>query len=134
MPINIRYIEDQPIIIVELSGHVVPADLEAAYSATIDLIEQQDLQHVYRITDVRQANSDFGEMMKILAAAKNLPGSSVDPRVHVVFVGSNIWAQLARDFLTRQSIGAGAMPIYLDIDEAFEYISVLRHRYESSSA
>ena len=133
MPAEFKRIEGEPIVVAALSGHVVADDMETVYKETQTLLENE-LSHVYRITDVREADSNFGDMIKILMASKNKPGSSSDPRIKVVFVGKNKWVQMARDAFNREQFGAFDTPIFPDMEDAMGYIRRLISESQDESS
>lgn len=126
MPASVtRPSENEAVVIATLTGHVTLEDMTEVYAQTLDLMRPGEA-FIYRITDARQADSNFADMLKILMAVKDAPGSSADPRIEVVFVGTNAWVQMAREFLMRKEYGGSAMPIYFDMDEAYHYIEIHR--------
>lgn len=123
MPAKVNRPSEAPVVVATLTGHVTIEDMSDVYAETLKLMKPAE-DFIYRITDARQADSNFADMLKILMAVKDSPGSSADPRVEVVFVGTNAWVQMAREFLMRKDYGGSAMPIYFEMDEAYHYIEV----------
>ena len=121
MPAQVERFTSEPIVIARLSGHITVEDMENVYADTLELFADDSAPKIYRITDVRQADSNFGEIMKILMAARNAPGSSTDPRIKVIFVGSNSWNKMAREALSRNQFGGVNIPIFAEMKDALDY-------------
>jgi hypothetical protein len=122
MPANVEKFFGEPVVIAILKGHITTTDMEQVYADTLRLCAAENSVQIYQITDVRQANSSFGDILKILMSVQNMPGSSFDPRIKVVFVGSNSLNRAAKQALASQQFGSMNMPFFVEMWEALDFI------------
>ena len=99
MPVKIEPVTDEPIIVVTFEGHI---DLETLRNMFVEtaVIFAKFEGSVYRIADIRTADTDFVDIIKMIKAIRDgLPASSIDPRVHGIFVGQKQFARMYADFI-----------------------------------
>jgi anaerobic glycerol-3-phosphate dehydrogenase len=119
MPVSVKRLPDEPILIASLSGTITVDDIKSMYRQSSALMTPAD-DHIYRITDVRQATSTFAEMLKaIQESTQEMPGSAADSHVSVTFVGESTWVKYARDAFSRQGI---SMATFTDMESALDSI------------
>jgi hypothetical protein len=76
--------------------------------------------NVYRIADIRTADTDFVDIVKMIKAIRDgLPASSIDPRMHGIFVGQKQFARMYADFV--KQMGGAPIPIFATMEDALEY-------------
>ena len=128
MPVQVERIPDQPIIVLHYEGFL---DLETVKSAFIQSaafaagIEGT----VYRIADIRNATSNFVEIVNILKASRtNVQGSAIDSKFQVIFVGQNQLAHLYADAL--KQLGAAPIPFFDTMEDAMQYIELDRQKQQ----
>jgi hypothetical protein len=119
MPVKIDPIPDEPIIIATFEGHI---DLDTVRNMFIEtaVIFSKFEGDVYRIADIREADTDFVDIVKMIKAIREgLPASSIDPRVHGIFVGQKQFARLYADFI--RQMGGAPIPIFAMMEDALAY-------------
>lgn len=122
MPIEVVKLEDEPIVIATLTGKVTTADLSLLYEETLAYIDAET-PYLYRISDVREATSNFPEMSKINMEARERMGAVSDSRIRkLVIVGSNQWSEMYREAVQRWSYNQIEIPVFATVDEALAYI------------
>ena len=119
MPVKIDPLPDEPIVIVTFEGHI---DLDTVRNMFIETaaIFAKFEGDVYRIADIRTADTDFVDIVKMIKAIRDgLPASSIDPRMHGIFVGRNQFARMYADFM--KQMGSKPIPIFVTMEDALEY-------------
>ncbi len=125
MPVEVTKLEDEPIVIATLTGQVTTADLIAIYEQTLAFIDEET-PYLYRISDVRDATSNFPEMSKINTEARERMGAVSDSRIRkLVIVGSNRWSEMYREAVQRWSYSQIEIPVLDTIAEALDYLRQL---------
>ncbi|MCI0709862.1 MAG: hypothetical protein L0154_06835 [Chloroflexi bacterium] len=76
MPADVTRPSDKAVVIATLTGHVTLEDMTEVYAQTLDLMRPGE-DFVYRITDARQADSNFADMLKILMMRKEYGGATM---------------------------------------------------------
>ena len=126
MPITIERIPDEPIIVANCSGFLTKEDFVGMFTQVNDLMPAME-GTVYRIADYREANTSFMDILKtVQEASKGMPGSTTDPRIQTVWVGTTQWIALARNFFQQQQFGGLQVPAFHDMDTAFAYVKMER--------
>lgn len=121
MPVKIEYVPDKPILIATYIDSIDLEAVEELYQRSAEFYQQWN-RPIYRIVDVRQANTTFAELIAIVkTSSQGKPGSTTDPNVHVIFVGYNSWIQLFRDALQLEQFGQKELPLFLEIEDALAY-------------
>jgi hypothetical protein len=122
MPVEVSRIPDEPVIIATLRGQIVAEDTQYIFDRTQEL-RQNMPEHIYRITDVRDATSSFASIIEIIQqGAADRPSSTSDPTVTVVFVGKSQWSKLYIDALRQSEFGQVDIPLFNTLDEARAFI------------
>ncbi len=119
MPIKFEPVPNEPIVVVTFEGHI---DLETVRNVFIETaaIFAKFEGDVYRIADIRTADTNFVDIVKMIKAIREgLPASSIDPRIHGIFVGQNQFARMYAD-MTKQ-MGGTPIPIFATMEDALEY-------------
>lgn len=122
IPVTVVRPTDEPILIATFVGHV-DSDMMLEMFRASDALTREGETIIYRISDCREANTHFADMMRIVSeAGRGLPGSSTDPRFHPVLVGTQAMVKLVADMLKQQKNGGLQVPIFHTIDDALEAI------------
>ncbi len=126
MPVKVERLPGEPILVMTYTGHMDVETVTKGFTESAKLAEQID-GVVYRISDVRLGEGDFGDVMKVIAEIrKGIPGSTADPKFRGVFVGGHQMVRLYADILKQEQFGATTIPFFKTMDEALEYIRVER--------
>ncbi|MEQ9028567.1 MAG: hypothetical protein RLP44_07615 [Aggregatilineales bacterium] len=122
MPVTLRQIEGEPILLVTIDG-LLNAEMVRKLYENIGKLAQEIDGPVYRITDVRKLETTFAELMGILKEAmKDSPGTTSDKNITNIFVGRDKFALLARDMLKR--INQDNHPLFDTIEDALTFIQL----------
>jgi len=121
MPVHVERLPNEPILIATLSGLITEHDFFELYHLSSALIGTEPGMF-HRISDLRDATSTFGDILKaIQKAAQEMPASLMDPQIQVTFVGENTWINLARDFFLKRGIN---LPVFLEMESALESVRI----------
>jgi hypothetical protein len=135
MPVTLERVPNEPVVIATLQGFVNIDTIKEMYSRSTDLA--RDIAGPwYRLTDVTNISTSFMEVLKVVReASRGLPGTSSDPNVTVVLVGTNEMAKLVADMLKQPQYGALAIPIFKCMEDALDYvhIDIARRQKEKES-
>ena len=132
MPVTIEKLPDEPIIVATIIGHFDVGMAREIFQKSADLAQGM-VGHYYRVTDARQMDIGFGEMMRVIEeASRGEPGSTRDHSVSVVLVGTNDMLKLFSDMMKLRQYGATATPIFKSMEEALSHIRADRARRKSS--
>ena len=126
MPVTVERLPGQPIIILHYEGFL---DLETVKSAFIQSakIAAEIEGTIYRIADVRNADSNFVEIVNIIKASRaNVQGNATDTKFQVIFVGQNQLIHLYTDVL--KQLGAAPIPIFHTMEDAMQFIELERQK------
>jgi len=124
MPVSVRKLEDEPILIATLTGDVTAKDMRAMFNLSADIMG--DAEHTfYRITDVRTGTSNFVEMLTaVREASTGQPGSTTDPRIKTTFVGTSTWISFARNALKNPQFGGIQLAAFDNMDDALDSVHI----------
>jgi hypothetical protein len=124
MPVTIYKLENEPIIHATFSGEVVADDLLQMYRKSAAIMGSSR-EIFYRVADFRQADSDMMNVLNIIrtASADDEPGSTRDPRIKGVMLGTNKWVRIAQSTLNQLGLGA-SIPLFEKLGEALDYVRV----------
>src|SRR5688500_13250049 len=97
MPVTVYKLENEPIIHATFSGEVVAEDLLEMYRRSA-VIMGTSREIFHRIADFRQADSDMMNVLSLIrtASADEEPGSTRDPRIRGLMLGTNKWVRIAQ--------------------------------------
>jgi hypothetical protein len=125
MPATVEQLPDEPIILLTFSGVINAETVRDAFIESAALAEKIE-GTVYRITDIRQGEANFRDVLGVVAQVRSrTPGSSSDPKIKGVFVGTHPLARLYADFMRQMGIQT---PFFKTLEEALDYIQVERSR------
>lgn len=124
MPVTVYKLENEPIIHATFSGEVVVEDILDMYRKSAAIMGSS-LETHHRIADFRQADSDMMNVLNIIrtASADNEPGSTRDPRIKGVMLGTNKWVRIAQSTLNQLGLGS-TIPLFEKLGDALDYTRV----------
>ncbi|MBI1281699.1 MAG: hypothetical protein GC179_26470 [Anaerolineaceae bacterium] len=121
MAFQIEWLPNEPILIATASGLISVDDFKGMYEQVASMIEGRH-EKIYRIADYTNADSSFMDILKaVKLASNNAPGSSSDPRIQTVYVGTSQWISLARTALQQPQFGGIMIPTFVDLDDALVF-------------
>lgn len=122
MPIKVERLADLPCVIAVYEGMIKSQDVEELFDETVKLIP--DIQgHYYRINDFRTAESTFADIVQMINTARGgRPGSTTDPNLTAIVVGTNEWGQMMRKYFGQERYGALNIPFVHTLEEAIEWV------------
>ncbi len=122
MSIEITLLADLPVICVVFHEALTLEGVQYVFQKSTELTQGMPAP-IYRISDIRKAQTSFAEMLKILQAARGgRAGSPTDPRIRQLFVGSNQWINMARNVMEQPQFGGVQIPIFASMDDAIAYV------------
>ncbi|RMF80240.1 MAG: hypothetical protein D6737_08630 [Chloroflexi bacterium] len=133
MPVTVEQVGDEPIILVTVKGHLdveIAKDTYRRVAEIADTIEGK----IIRITDVREQETTFPEMIEIVkkAAGTGMAGSASDKRIMNVFVGRDAMARVARDLMSNEQHGGVQMPMFHTMEDAMQFARMEIARQKSA--
>ncbi len=121
MAFNIEWLPDEPILIATAAGSISADDFKGMYEQVAAMIEGRQ-EKIYRIADYTAADSSFMDILKAVKLASNhAAGSSSDPRIQTVYVGTSQWIALARTALQQPQFGGIMIPTFDNLDDALTF-------------
>lgn len=123
MAVKVEKVPDKPILIATLTGSVTIELVQEMFEQSAKLVDEIG-GHLYRVTDVRNIESTFSDLVLILAKASSLkqPGSAVDPRLTGMLVGSSQWVKMFSQSIQQQQYGGLNIPLFEDMEAAMSYV------------
>ncbi|MCA9905009.1 MAG: hypothetical protein KC547_14235 [Anaerolineae bacterium] len=122
MPVVVKRVANEPVLIATLSGFVTVDDIITMYEETAKHFANYD-GHIYRITDTRGVDSSFSDLMMILAEARKKEGFTTNSgKVTAIIVGENEWARMTREAMRQQQYGGLDLPGFATTEEALDYV------------
>jgi hypothetical protein len=110
---------NEPILLVTANGYLSVADMGAMFEQSLALIGA-DARIFYRITDMDGMTLSFTDLPAMLTLmTSGARGSTSDPQIRTILVGTTFHAPLLRDTLAQQ--GVGDVVAFASRDEAFTY-------------
>jgi hypothetical protein len=118
MGVTVELLPGEPILIATIKGEMTVEKAQEVFRRSLELIA--DIEGpIYRITDVSQATSSFGDMINVLnASGKGREGSTSDPRIRVILVGTSTWVRFFRDAMATAHQGGRSVPVFDNLDDA----------------
>ena len=126
MSVTVERVPNKPIIILHYEGFLDLATVQSAFLQSAALAAEIE-GTVYRIADIRAADSNFVEIVNILKASRaNVQGSAADTKYQVIFVGQNQLAHFYADAL--KQLGASPIPFFHTPEDAMQFIELEQHK------
>jgi len=121
MGFNIEWVPDEPILIATATGLISADDFKMMFETVAHMIDGIDGK-IYRIADYTAADSSFMDIIKtVKIASTHAAGSTADPRIQTVYVGTSQWISLARTALQQPQFGGIMIPTFHDLADALVY-------------
>lgn len=134
MSVTVTRLENEPILIATMSGIMDTEMAKEAFRQSADLMGDAD-HTFYRITDVREIDANFVEMLSVIKeASTGEPGSSTDPRIKTTFVGTTTWIAFFRNALQNPKFGGKQMAAFPTMEEALASVRYQIEQDAQSSA
>ena len=130
MGASLQKLDGEPILIVTHEGYL---SLKVAVDVTEQVVEMMDELPVplYGIIDLRNATTDFAELLRILAQqSAGMRGTLSNRENYVVLVGSNVLIRLFHSLMRELKFGGVTLSVYYTMDEA---LRAVRSRIEIDS-
>ena len=126
MSVQVEKLADLPVILLTYEGHMDVEIVKSAFTQSA-VIAASLPGTVYRISDVRNGEGNFADVINIIKSIReSAAGSSADPKIKGIFVGGHQFARMYADFLKQEQFGSTAIPFFQTLEEAFEYIELDR--------
>ena len=121
MGFTLQLLPDEPIVITVAKGHLVVQDFAGMFAASRKLLAGMPAP-IYRISDFRDATSSFMDLIRMAQiASKGDEGTTSDPRIKAILVGTNQWVNLARTIIEQPQYSAMRFPTFETMDDALAY-------------
>ncbi len=118
MGFNIEWVPNEPILIATANGLITADDFKMMFDKVAAMIDGIDGK-VYRIADYTAADSSFMDIIKtVKVASTHAAGSTADPRIQTIYVGTSQWISLARTALQQPQFGGIMIPTFHDVTDA----------------
>jgi hypothetical protein len=119
MSATVEQYGDESIILLTFVGTINAEIVRDAFAQCTEITETIE-GTVYRITDIRQGEATFRDVLGVIAQVRaRVPGASGDPKIKGVFVGAHPLAKLYADFLRQFGIQT---PFFKTVEEALDYV------------
>ena len=124
MSVQVEKLADLPVTLLTYEGHMDVEIVKSAFTQSA-VIAASLLGTVYRISDVRNGEGNFADVINVIKSIReSAAGSSADPKIKGVFVGGHQLARMYADFLKQEQFGSTAIPFFQTLEEALDYIHV----------
>lgn len=121
MGFTLQLLPDEPIILTIAKGHLAAGDFAEMFAKSRKLLMGMPAP-IYRISDFREASSSFTDLLRMAQiASKGEEGTTSDPRIKAVLVGTNQWVSLARTIIEQPQYSAMRFPTFETMEEALAY-------------
>ena len=121
MAFQIEWVPNEPILIATGTGLISSDDFKMMFDKVSQMIDGIEGK-IYRIADYTAADSSFLDIIKTVKVASTYAaGSTSDPRIQTIYVGTSQWISLARTALQQPHFGGIMIPTFHDLDDALVY-------------
>lgn len=121
MTFTIEWLPDEPILVVR-GSNMLTADAFRQMFAQVNEQVKSISGRVYRIADYSQATSSFMDIMQaVKIASSGAGGTTSDPRIQSIYVGTSQWISLARTALQQPHFGGIQVPTFHTMEDALTY-------------
>jgi hypothetical protein len=119
MTVSVTRVGTEPILLVTASGYLSVADMGTMFDQSLALIGA-DEGIFYRITDMDGMTLSFTDLPAMLTLmTSGARGSTSDPQIRTLLVGTTFHAPMLRDTLAQQ--GVRDVVAFESLDEALTY-------------
>jgi hypothetical protein len=124
MSVKVEKLPNLPVIVLTYQGHMDVETVKSAFTQSAAIAASLP-GTVYRISDVRQGEGNFADVVNVIKSIReSAAGSSADPKIKGVFVGGHQLARMYADFLKQEQFGSTTIPFFQTLEEALEYIAL----------
>ena len=122
MPVSIRRVGNEPIIIAKFTDPFDYTDVEKANDTTAKLITELN-RVVYRIEDISALSLDFSTVVAGIgsAAEPHVAGTVRDTNARFIYVGQGAYVDMVVNSLSQEQYGGIKCPVFATVDEAIAY-------------
>ncbi|MBA3872291.1 MAG: hypothetical protein H0X30_24375 [Anaerolineae bacterium] len=121
MGFNMEWVANEPILIATATGLIAADDFKMMFDTVAKMIDGLDGK-IYRIADYTAADSSFMDIIKtVKVVSTQSAGSTADPRIQTVYVGTSQWISLARTALQQPQFGGIMVPTFHDLADALVF-------------
>ncbi len=122
MAFTLELLPDESILIATGTGLLTVQDFADMFEASRKLLDGKE-GPIYRISDFREASSSFMDLIRMSQmASKGTQGSTTDPRIKAILVGTNQWVSLARTIFEQPQYSAMRLPTLENVEDALTYV------------
>jgi hypothetical protein len=122
MGFTLELLTDEPIIIATGKGLLSVQDFADMFKESAELLQGVE-GTIYRISDFREASSSFMDLIRMSQlASKGGEGTTTDPRIKAILVGTNQWVSLARTIFEQPQYSAMRLPTLENLEDALAYV------------
>ena len=112
---------DEPIVIVTGKGTLTVQDFREMFAESRKLLAGMK-GPIYRIVDFRESTTSFMDLIRTTQiATKGEEGSTTDPRIKAIIVGTNQWVSLGRTIFEQPQYAALHFPTVASMEDALIY-------------
>lgn len=131
MAFTLELLPNEPILIAVGKGLLSVQDFADMFEESRKLLEGME-GPIYRISDFREASSSFMDLIRMSQmASKGGAGTTTDPRIKAILVGTNQWVSLARTIFEQPQYSAMRLPTLENMEDALTYT---RAQYSAQTA
>ena len=121
MGFTLELLPDEPIMVVKGKGTLTAQDFTEMYDESRELLAGIK-GPIYRIVDFRESTTSFMDLIRITqVATKGVEGSTTDPRIKAIVVGTNQWISLGRTIFEQPQFSGLHFPTLESIEDALGY-------------
>ncbi len=121
MGFSLELLPDKSILIATGKGLLTVQDFADMFEESARLLEGVE-GTIYRISDFREASSSFMDLIRMSQlASKGGVGTTTDPRIKAILVGTNQWVSLARTIFEQPQYSAMRLPTLENLEDALAY-------------
>ncbi len=122
MGFSLELLPDEPILIATGKGVLTVQNFAEMFEESAKLLQGVE-KTTYRISDFREASSSFMDLIRMSQlASKGGAGTTTDPRIKAILVGTNQWVSLARTIFEQPQYSAMRLPTLETLDDALSYV------------
>lgn len=123
MPVQVTRLSDEPILHALFTGTIIEQDLLYMFAQSLALTEDMPDSQIYRITEARDPDINFTEVMLILRdMSDGSAGSTTDPRFQPVLVGTDENMELIATASFQEQYGHMDLLLFGSFDDALAYV------------
>ena len=115
---EIYQVENAPIVVTRYTGHVIPADIQAADEAAKPFFAKIQAAAVLIIDTSSAAETGFKDIIDLLKTPPDPAARTTAYRVQPFFIGTHQLAKLYIDAMRQKQFGGNQIPMFASLDDA----------------